>query len=252
MGKADLHIHTIYSWDGTMTPRAVLKASARAGFDVIAITDHDEIRGSLEARDLAPNYGIEVIQGSEITTAEGHLLALYINKRIPQKLPLIETLVRIGDQGGLAIVPHPEARITRSINRTSILAATNHPDAKLILAGIEVYNAGLPYRYRNHLNRKLAMPFQLAQVGNSDAHGVWAIGSASTEFPGNTVDDLRSALLHRTTTAHGVPGFIALSPITTWGFHTLLKRAGWVTSNIQPQLPLILQRYSPPPPTIVY
>ncbi len=246
MGKADLHIHTTYSWDGTMTPRAVLKAAARAGFDVIAITDHDEVQGSLEARELASHYGIEVITGSEITTAEGHLLALFINERIPSRLSLIETLIRIGNQGGLAIAAHPEARATKSINRTSILAAVNHPEAKLVLAGIEVYNAGLPYRYRNHLNKKLARPFHLAQVGNSDAHGVWAIGSASTEFPGRTAEDLRSALLHCSTTAHGAPGFIALSPITTWGFHTILKQAGWVTSNVQPQLPLVLQRYSPP------
>lgn len=246
MGRADLHIHTIYSWDGTMTPRAVLKAAVRAGFDVIAITDHDELQGSLEARDLAPNYGIEVITGSEITTREGHLLALFITERIPSKLSLIETLVRIGDQGGLAIAAHPEARGTKSINRTSIWAAVNHPESKLVLAGIEVYNAGLPYRHRNHLNRKLAGPFHLAQVSNSDAHGIWGIGSAWTEFPGRTAQDLRSALLHCTTTAHGAPGFIALSPITTWGVHTLLKRAGWVTSNLQPQLPLVLQRYIPP------
>ena len=76
MGKADLHIHTIYSWDGTCTVEAVLKQAAHiAGLDVIAITDHDEIQGALEAVDLAPRYGIEVIPGCEISTADGHLLA---------------------------------------------------------------------------------------------------------------------------------------------------------------------------------
>jgi hypothetical protein len=56
--------------------------------------------------------------------------------------------------------------------------------------------------------------------------------------------DLRSALLKCTTVARDPPGFIALVPITPWGLHTLLKKAGWVTSNPQPQLPLILQRYN--------
>ena len=50
MGKADLHIHTIYSWDGTCTVEAVLKQAAHiAELDVIAITDHDDIRDTLEA-----------------------------------------------------------------------------------------------------------------------------------------------------------------------------------------------------------
>ena len=64
MGKADLHIHTTYSWDGTCTVEAVLKQAAHiAGLDVIAITDHDDIRGALEAVELGPRYGIEVVHG---------------------------------------------------------------------------------------------------------------------------------------------------------------------------------------------
>ena len=53
MGKADLHIHSIYSYDATSTVRAVLKQAADVGLNVIAVTDHDEIRGSLEARTRA-------------------------------------------------------------------------------------------------------------------------------------------------------------------------------------------------------
>lgn len=246
MGRADLHIHTIYSWDGMMTPAGALKAAVSAGFDVVAITDHDEIRGSLEARELSSKYGIDVITGSEITTKEGHLLALFIEDAIPSNLPLIDTLVRIGEQGGIAVAPHPEAGFTKSINRTSLHAAVNHPDAKHVIKGIEVYNAGLPYRYRNHLNRNLAKLFNLAEVGNSDGHIVWSIGSAYSEFPGKTASDLRTALLNCTTVAHGKPGFIALSPIFTWSLHALVKKAGWVTSNIQPQQPLSLQKYNPP------
>jgi predicted metal-dependent phosphoesterase TrpH len=38
MGLADLHIHTIYSLDGTATVRAVLKKAVEVGLDIIAIT----------------------------------------------------------------------------------------------------------------------------------------------------------------------------------------------------------------------
>lgn len=228
-----------------MTPAGALKAAARAGFNVISITDHNEMRGSLEARELSPNYGVDVIVGSEISTREGHLLALDIHKPIPSGLSLIETLLQIGDQNGFAIAPHLEAPGTQSINRRSLLSAMNHPDARLVLEGIEVYNAALPFRYQNHLNRKLAGQFPLAQVANSDSHVSWAVGSASTEFPGHTANDLRHALARRMTIAHGTPGFITLSPVCTWVFHTMIKRAGWVTSNLHPDSPLILQRHNP-------
>jgi predicted metal-dependent phosphoesterase TrpH len=63
MGIADLHTHTIYSYDGTASVSAVLKHAKRVGLDLIAITDHDEINGALKALQLAPKFGIEVIPG---------------------------------------------------------------------------------------------------------------------------------------------------------------------------------------------
>ena len=84
MGKADLHIHTSYSYDSACTVPAVLEwASSIAELDVIAITDHDAFGGSLEAMQIAPKFGIEVIPGCEIATQDGHLLALYIERPVP-------------------------------------------------------------------------------------------------------------------------------------------------------------------------
>jgi DNA polymerase III alpha subunit len=68
MGLADLHIYTTFSFDGTSTVSAVLKKAVEVGLDVIAITEHDEIQGSLDALALAPAYGIAVIPACEVTT----------------------------------------------------------------------------------------------------------------------------------------------------------------------------------------
>ena len=100
MGYADLHVHTIYSFDGTATVPSVLQQARQIGLDLIAITDHDEIRGALQAEQDAPKLGIQVIPGAEITTAEGDLLALNIQKLIPARLSLSETVKRVGEQGG--------------------------------------------------------------------------------------------------------------------------------------------------------
>jgi predicted metal-dependent phosphoesterase TrpH len=143
MGLADLHIHTIYSYDGTASVPAVLARAQQVGLNVIAITDHDEIRGSLKAFALAPRFGIEVIPGIEITTAEGDLLALFVTEKFEPGLSLIGTIIEVGEAGGICIAPHPMARGAgmKSLSGPSIIQALQHPDASRILIGIETYNA---------------------------------------------------------------------------------------------------------------
>jgi predicted metal-dependent phosphoesterase TrpH len=116
MSFADLHVHSIYSYDGTSTIPAILKhAAARTNLKVLAITDHDTIRGVREAQDLAPRYGLEVIPGCEISTRDGHLLALFIENPIKPDLPLLDTVLALADQGGICVAAHPYARGMNSL-----------------------------------------------------------------------------------------------------------------------------------------
>jgi predicted metal-dependent phosphoesterase TrpH len=194
-------MHTIFSYDGTATVPAVLKHARQVGLDLIAITDHDEIRGALLAEELAPQYGIQVIPGVEITTSEGDLLALSIRKIIPAGLPLIETILRVGEQGGFCIAPHPMAATMgmKSLNAYSIRQALRHEEASRILIGIETYNATTLDREGNVAARILAERMGVSQTGSSDAHVIETIGLGATEFPGTTLADLVSALWAGTT-----------------------------------------------------
>ena len=200
MGLSDLHIHTIYSYDGTASIPAVLTRARRIGLDVIAITDHDEIAGSLKALKLAPRYGVEVIPGSEITTAEGDLLALNITEKVQRDRPLIETVLRVGDLGGFCIAPHPMAGGfgMKSLSAYSILRALRNPGVAKILIGIETYNATAIDRLCNRYAGILASQLDIAQTASSDAHIVEAIGLGATEFDGRTAQDLVRALRNRT------------------------------------------------------
>src|SRR5262249_6720425 len=112
LGKADLHMHSTFS-DGYQTVGDILTHVERAtDLDVIAITDHDCIDGALVPRDLIAREQrlIQVIVGAEISTADGHLLALNIEHVIPAGLSMDETIIAVHEQGGVAVAAHPLSR----------------------------------------------------------------------------------------------------------------------------------------------
>ncbi|MCX7683272.1 MAG: PHP domain-containing protein [Anaerolineae bacterium] len=237
MGLADLHIHTIYSPDGTGTVRAVLKRAAEVGLDVIAITDHDEVRAGLIGIELAPLYGLHVIPGSEVATADGHLLALFVHRTPPAGLPLYDTVCWVRDEGGLCIIPHPgEGR--QSLSFQTIRKALSDPRIAPFLVGMEFFNASIIRPKRNYLAAMAARGLPLAQVSNSDAHLVRMIGSAATYFPGQTPQELREALLNRSTDIAVAHTGSRPALFLGWGVHLALRYTGWVTGNRHPSAPL--------------
>ena len=201
MGLADLHLHTIYSYDGTASLPAVLTRAKQLGLDVIAITDHDEIAGALKALEIAPMYGVEVIPGIEITTAEGDLLALFIREKVAAGLSLVETVLKVRELGGVCIAPHPMAggMGMKSLNARSILKALRNRKVAETLIGIETYNGTSIDRVSNHSASLLSNRLKLARTGSSDAHILETIGFGATEFEGKTAADLLNALKSRTT-----------------------------------------------------
>jgi predicted metal-dependent phosphoesterase TrpH len=219
MGIADLHLHTIYSYDGTASLAAVLNRARQIGLDVIAITDHDEVKGGLKALELAPNYGVEVIPGSEITTADGDLLALFIKEKVQAGLSLVETVLRVRELGGICIAPHPMAggMGMKSLSGRVILKALRIPQVADTLIGIETYNGTAIDRISNHYANILASRLKIARTGNSDAHTVDTMGFGVTEFEGHTTADLLAALKNKTTKARRRKEWSALRILGSWG-----------------------------------
>jgi predicted metal-dependent phosphoesterase TrpH len=218
MGLADLHLHTIYSYDGTASVPTVLERAQQVGLDVIAITDHDEIKGARIAQELAPKYAIEVIPGMEITTAEGDLLALNVTRKIERGLSLVKTILAVKEQGGFCIAPHPTAEGLgmKSLNWQTISRALRIPDVASTLIGIETYNATLLDKEGNHYADVLANRYHISKVGNSDAHVLDAIGLGMTEFPGSTADDLLAALQNGTTTVRRSKEWNTVKILGSW------------------------------------
>jgi hypothetical protein len=200
MGKADLHIHTTASYDGTATVAATLEHVARCtDLDVIAITDHDTIDSALEACELATHYSIDVIPGVEVSTRSGHVLALFVERTPPRNLSLIETVEYIAELGGICIAAHPGGRWAGCLSDHVIQAALANDVVKRTLVGLEEYNASLFHLGANRRAFAMNQRFTLAAVGNSDSHMLWTIGQAYTYFPGWSAIDLRQALVAHTT-----------------------------------------------------
>lgn len=224
MGRADLHIHTTASFDGTASPAATLEyVATHTRLDLIAITDHDAIDGALEALELAPRMGVQVIPGIEISTKEGHLLALEVTRLVPRDLPLGRTLELIGEQGGYALAPHAGSSWSGSLSYAAVVQAAASPELRSVLLGAEAFNGSLPILRANRFAEPILRTTGIARVGCSDAHLLWMIGLGATHFPGTTAADLRQALVDRRTIAeaHFRPWYYLVSHFHHQGLRAL-------------------------------
>ena len=173
--RVDFHIHTRWSKDSLMSPETLVLTAFRKGLGAIAVTDHNEIGGALEALEAARSRGLdlEVIVGEEVKTDRGDVIGLFINELIPKGTPLLEAVDRIHEQGGLVMVPHPFDRKWRGSLCESIELIAHKVDL------IEVING----RTMEGSNRK-ALEFSkdhgITGVAGSDAHCSLEIGKAVT------------------------------------------------------------------------
>ncbi|MGD0817562.1 MAG: PHP domain-containing protein [Methanomassiliicoccales archaeon] len=170
--KGDFHIHSHYSSDSLTDVRTILKVSKKLGLDAISVTDHESIRGSLEAKGMAKEFGIEIVSGMEINTDKGDILALQIGEEVQERV-WDEVIDNVRAQGGITVMPHP---------------FRGHRDVYLISERvdlIEVHNGrGRPEENRRAL--ELAKGLKKPVLAGSDAHFWTELGNSINEY-----DDLR-------------------------------------------------------------
>ena len=200
-GRADLHMHTTAS-DGWPTPHELVDhAARRARLDVIAVTDHDTIEGALRAREYAAKRArFHVIVGEEVSSRDGHIVGLFLERRVRPGMSAAATVHAIHDQGGVAIAAHPFWR-TQKRTRTGLVHGVGWLAAELDFDAIEVENATPGFYLFNQLAHRLNLGLDAAELGCSDAHILDAVGRAFTEFPGKTPEALRQAIESRATAA---------------------------------------------------
>lgn len=187
MLSVELHSHSALSHDGRDPIEALLEQAQAVGLDGIAITDHDEIEASLEAARLAPEYGLVGIPGIEISSAAGHVLGFGIERRIQPGLSFRETVARIHDAGGLAVVPHPFQELRKGV------LGTIPKEALTIADAVEIYNSRLLTGRANRQAERLATAYDMPVTAGSDAHVAEMVGKARTVV--DTTDRTAAAIL---------------------------------------------------------
>jgi predicted metal-dependent phosphoesterase TrpH len=191
--EVDLHMHTDHSHD-CATPVEVLLASAREqGLGAIAVTDHNEISGALEARAQAAAAGVKVIVGEEVKTdGEGEVIGLFIREKIPRGLSMRDTVAEIRRQGGLVYVPHPFDRMHSVPDYEHLLKILDEVDA------IEVFNPRVAIPAFNEEAVRFATKYRIPAGAGSDSHVAQGLGSVRIRMhdfdgPAEFLQSLRDA-----------------------------------------------------------
>ncbi len=172
--RVDFHTHTASSPDSLTTPQALVRA-AQARLHRVVVTDHNSIRGALQARELAPDL---VIVGEEIMTSAGELLAIFVQEEVPAGLSPLETIERLRDQGAFISVSHPFDRWRKGHWSPDWLARILP-----LVDAIEGFNARTMWPGSNRAALTWAARHGVAWTAGSDAHAAFEVGRAGLCLP---------------------------------------------------------------------
>jgi predicted metal-dependent phosphoesterase TrpH len=197
--EVDLHMHTDHSGD-CATPVDVLLQTARdRGLGAIAITDHNEVSGALEARRIAEQSfdDLKVIVAEEVKTKEqGEVIGLFLEEKIPKGLTMAETIAAIREQGGLVYVPHPFDRFHSVPDYEHLMDMVGEIDI------LEVFNPRVALTSFNEEAVRFASKYRIVSGAGSDSHVAQGLGSVRTrihdfEGPAEFLEAMRDADITR-------------------------------------------------------
>ncbi len=208
--RADFHTHTFYSPDGSTDILKFIAASRRAGLDRVAVTDHNTLRGALEAAALAPDL---IIPGEEIMTTEGELLGYYLRKEIPKGLTPEAAIALLRDQGAAISVSHPFDRLRHGAWKIDALRRILP-----LVDAIEEFNARCLFTEDNWRADIFACENKVLATAGSDAHTAFELGAAGLELP--PFQD--AATLHA-----ALPQAKVFGRLSPWWVHFFSTYAKW-------------------------
>lgn len=213
--RFDLHIHSNYSSDCSLSIDDILRQAVKRGLDGIAICDHNRVEGSLFARKRAEelNLPLLVLPGVEVSTSHGHLIVLGMTENIQPDLSPQETIDIAHSKGGIVIAPHPfKMRSTGGVENLDIDA-------------VETFNSRCIFG-ENTKAKEMALALGKPEVGGSDSHMLATVGFGFTEiYADRSEEAVLSAIKKGSTRAGGrlAPLYVVFIQVAR-GFVRRLKK----------------------------
>ena len=181
---ADFHIHTRFSRDSILSEQTFIRVAMDRGLTQVAITNHNNVEGAIAVRDRVAELGLTdqltVILGEEVSTADGEVVGLFLQRTIPRGLSADETADEIHRQGGLVSIPHPFDPFRRSHIRE--LPLTRLAEAGKIDA-VEVFNSRVTFQRHNLAAAEFAARYGIPGIAASDSHSSFEVAMSTNVLP---------------------------------------------------------------------
>lgn len=185
MIEADFHVHSRYSFDSLLSPRTIVKIALKKRLSVIAVADHNTVKGAFKTIEETASTNLVVIPAVELETDAGHIMGLFVEADITAQ-NIDEVIDEIREQDGVAVLLHP-ARM----QETNLKEVANKIDV------VEALN-GRTRRWENLKAKDLSLRFNKPAIAGSDAHLGFEIGCVRTVFEdtSNTLEDIRKHIIN--------------------------------------------------------
>jgi predicted metal-dependent phosphoesterase TrpH len=213
---ADFHIHTRFSRDSILAEEKFVRIAIERGLTHVAVTNHNNVEGAIAVRDKVAELGLAdrltVILGEEVSTADGEVVGVFLQRTIPRGLSAEETADAIHEQGGLVSIPHPFDPFRASHIR-------REPLERLAEAGkidmVEVFNSRVTFGRHNQEAAEFAARHRIPGIACSDSHSSFEIAMSFNALPSfDTAEELRAGLAENEW--HGSRSTVLIHLTTRW------------------------------------
>lgn len=162
------HIHTRHSFDSLLSPSTILARARKLKADILIVTDHESMRGSVDVARIAEGAPKFVVRAGEYKTEKGDVIGLLLKEEITSRNS-DELISEIRRQGGLVVLPHPFKSHTLD-------------DALLSQVDLIEVNNSRCSESQNNQAANLAASLGKPVMGGCDAHCAGEIGAVMMEF----------------------------------------------------------------------
>ena len=185
--RAEFHIHTNYSNDSILNNFFILLMCKIKKIKLLAITDHNEIKGALKYKEFLKKFNIDVIIGEEIMTNSGEIIGLFLTKKILPMQSIEETISKIKEQNGIIYLPHPydEKRSKTVLNEVSQNKYKNDIDF------IEIHNGRNIKKEFSKKQEQISQELKIDSIIGSDAHTFFELGRNYIEIDYSNLEEFQ-------------------------------------------------------------